>query len=79
MIKTSNETRTSGSLKVSNWDILDDILEVLLVVGVEFLAYETFIWIPKEYSLKKWFWLIYKLGRYLTCQLFSKKRDKKDL
>ena len=31
----------------------DDVIEVLLVVGVEFLSYETCILIPKEDSLKK--------------------------
>ena len=55
---------------------LDDVVEFLLVVGVEFfltkLVHE--YWISKEDSQNKLWWLIYKWRNYLTFQSFEKKK-----
>ena len=60
---------------------LDDVFEVLLVVvGVEFLFNETYMYINiKEDSLKKLWRLIYTLWRYLTFQPLGKKTSYRSL
>ena len=53
---------------------LEDVLEVLLVVGVEFLPYETCIKIPNEDSLENYDDWFINGGDTLVLNLWGKKK-----
>ena len=53
---------------------LDVVLEVLLMVGLDFLFYQTCRWLSQIDSLKILGWLINKWRRYLTFQQLKKKK-----